>query len=184
MELLTELNRKNHKAFKIFFTDNYPSVVLFAVKYVEDTDAASDIAQECFIRLWYTDIVFGSLEKAKGFLYTTARNLALNQIKHRGVEHAYAERSGKETAVFFRNQVIEEETYALVYRAIDELSAQSRKIILLSLEGLSNQEIAEKLGISVNSVRKLKYNAYRKLKSLLKEHFYLALLLLKFHFFE
>ena len=43
--------------------------------------------------------------------------------------------------------------------------------------GLSNGEIAEKLGISVNSVRTLKQNAYKKLKGLLKEYFYFLFLL-------
>lgn len=184
MELITELNKKNRKVFKTFFTDNFPALVLFAGKYVENADMATDIAQECFIRLWCSDISFTSVEKLKGFLYTSARNMALNQLKHRGIENFYAQNSKKETEAFFRDQVIEEETYRLVHNAINRLSAQSRKIILLSLQGLSNTEIAEKLGISVNSVRKLKYNAYRKLRTLLKDHLYLALFLLKLKIFE
>jgi len=184
MELVSELNKKNRKAFKIFFTDYFSSLVMFAGKYVENADVAADIAQECFIRLWCTDIKFDSLARVRGFLYVTARNLALNQIKHKGVEHLYILRGEKESELFFRDQVLEEETYLLVHQAINQLSNQSRKIILLSLQGLSNQEIADKLDISVNSVRKLKYNAYRKLKNLLKNHFYLALLVLKLKFFE
>ncbi len=74
--------------------------------------------------------------------------------------------------------VVEEEVYAIIYKAIDELAPQSRKVILLSLQELSNGEIAEKLGISVNSVRTLKQNAYKKLKGLLKDYFYLLFLLI------
>lgn len=181
MELVAELNKKDHKAFKAFFTDNFPSLVLFTRKYVGDGDVAADIAQECFIRLWYSEVVFLSLEKIKGFLYTTARNLALNQIKHQDVVAAYAQREGQEADLFFRDNLIEEETYRLVHQAIDQLSPQTKHIILLTLQGLSNQEIADKLGISVNSVRKLKYNAYRKLKILLRDQLYGLLLLLKFN---
>lgn len=184
MEIVAELNKKNRKVFKAFFTDNFPSLVLFAGKYVENTDQATDIAQECFIRLWCADIPFSSVEKIKGFLYTTARNLALNQLKHHHVEQSYALYREKESESFFRDQVIEEETYRLVHNAINQLSAQSKKIILLSLQGLSNTEIATQLHISINTVRKLKYNAYRKLKNLLKNHLYLALILLKLKFFE
>lgn len=184
MELVIELNKKNRKAFKTFFTDNFPSLVLFAGKYVENVDLATDIAQECFIRLWCSDISFVSLEKIKGFLYTTARNMALNQLKHKGVENFYIQYSKKESEAFFRDQIIEEETYQLLYQAIRQLSSQTQKIILLSLQGLSNAEIADKLHISVNSVRKLKYNAYRKLRILLRDHFYLMILLLKLKIFE
>ena len=73
--------------------------------------------------------------------------------------------------------MIEEEVYSIVYKAIDELAPRSKKVILLSLQELSNGEIAEQLGISINSVRTLKQNAYKKLKGLLRDYFYLLFLL-------
>ncbi len=95
----------------------------------------------------------------------------------------YVKIQEKETDIFFRDQVIEEETYQLVHKAVNQLAEQSRKIIQLSLQGYSNQEIAEQLHISVNSVRTLKQNAYKKLRKILKEHFYLLPVVLKMDFF-
>ena len=60
-----------------------------------------------------------------------------------------------------------------IYKAVDALAPQSRRVILISLQELSNGEIAEELNISVNSVRTLKPNAYKKLKGLLKDYFYI-----------
>ena len=113
----------------------------------------------------------------KGFLYTTARNLALNELKHDAIVARYVQKGMLESEEYLRDNVIEEEVYAIIYKAIDELAPQSRKVILLSLQELSNGEIAEKLGISINSVRTLKQNAYKKLKGLLTDYFYLLFLL-------
>ena len=103
--------------------------------------------------------------------------MALNELKHDAIVARYVQKGMLESEEYLRDNVIEEEVYAIIYKAIDELAPQSRKVILLSLQELSNGEIAEKLGISVNSVRTLKQNAYKKLKGLLKEYFYFLFLL-------
>ena len=149
---------------------------MFADKYVKDMEVAADIAQECFIRLWREKLSFESEEKIKGFLYTSARNLALNELKHEAIVNRYVQKGIIESEEYFLDNVAEEEVYALVYKAIDELAPQSRKVILMSLQELSNGEIAEQLNISVNSVRTLKQNAYKKLKGLLRDYFYLLFL--------
>ena len=62
--------------------------------------------------------------------------------------------------------------------AIDTLPAQSGRIIKLSLEGKQNKEISENLGISVNTVKSLKYKAMDTLREVLKDYFYLLLVFL------
>ena len=174
MDIIAGINEKNNRVFKTFFEKNFSSIVMFADKYLDDMEVAADIAQECFIRLWHGDQTFESEDKVKGFLYTTARNLALNELKHDAIVARYVQKGMLESEEYLRDNVIEEEVYAIIYKAIDELAPQSRKVILLSLQELSN---GEKLGISINSVRTLKQNAYKKLKGLLKDYFYLLFLL-------
>ena len=128
-------------------------------------------------------LLYHYTEKVKGFLYTTARNLALNHIKHNQIVDEHLRLQEKDSVLFFRNQIIEEETYQLVHKAVEQLPKQSCKIIQLSLQGYSNQEIADQLNISINSVRTLKQSAYKKLRGILKEHFYLLPLMLKMNFF-
>ena len=176
MDIVIGINSKDQQVFKFFFEKNFSSVVMFADKYVKDMEVAADIAQECFIRLWREKLSFESEEKIKGFLYTSARNLALNELKHEAIVNRYVQKGMIESEEYFLDNVAEEEVYALVYKAIDELAPQSRKVILMSLQELSNGEIAEQLNISVNSVRTLKQNAYKKLKGLLRDYFYLLFL--------
>ena len=176
MDIIAGINEKNNRVFKTFFEKNFSSIVMFADKYLDDMEVAADIAQECFIRLWREKLSFESEEKIKGFLYTSARNLALNELKHEAIVNRYVQKGMIESEEYFLDNVAEEEVYALVYKAIDELAPQSRKVILMSLQELSNGEIAEQLNISVNSVRTLKQNAYKKLKGLLRDYFYLLFL--------
>lgn len=177
MDVLTGINNKDRQVFKAFFEGNFSSIVMFADKYLNDMEAAADVAQECFIRLWRGDMTFETEDKVRGFLYTMARNLALNKLKHDSIVSQYVERGMLESEEYLRDNVIEEEVYSMIYKAIDELAPQSKKVILLSLQELSNGEIAEQLGISINSVRTLKQNAYKKLKGLLRDYFYLLFLL-------
>lgn len=153
------------------FESSFLSLILFAEKYVRDREQATDIAQECFVRLWYGDLNFETEDKIKGFLYMTARNLALNKLRHNSVANRYVEMALLESDACFQENIMEEEISEIVYRAIDQLAGQSRKIILLSLQGYSNGEISRQLGISINTVNTLKQKAYKKLRSILKELF-------------
>lgn len=64
----------NHKdgiiVFKQFFESFYPSVCVFARKYLKDGDLTEDIAQEAFIEFWKKKEQFTDIKAIKGFIYT------------------------------------------------------------------------------------------------------------------
>ena len=70
---------------------------------------------------------------------------------------------------------------ATVREAVGKLSGRSREIAELSLQNKTNPEIAEALGISVNSVKSLKKEMYSKLRDMLEDEY---LVLLVAHFLE
>ena len=49
MDVLTGINGKDRLVFKAFFEGNFSSIVMFADKYLNDMEAAADVAQGCFI---------------------------------------------------------------------------------------------------------------------------------------
>jgi RNA polymerase sigma-70 factor (ECF subfamily) len=73
----------------------------------------------------------------------------------------------KESAI--ERMIIEEEYVRQIHLAINKLSDERRKIILLSMEGHGNKKIAQSLGISVNTLKTLKRKAYRFLREELKQ---------------
>ena len=74
--------------------------------------------------------------------------------------------------------LIEEEFFRQIHVTINNLTPERRKVILFTMEGLTNREIAEKVGVSVNTVKTLKIKAYRILRDELGMVVFLLLLLL------
>lgn len=160
--------------FKSFFLDYFNAVVRFAASYLSDESECQDIAQEAFIRLYQSWSSVGSEEQARSFLYIAARNLCVSRIRRCALEEQFvlAEREKarpEEADEEFYSEVTYQEMLRLLHKAIGELPPQSRRIILLGLEGKNNSEIADLLGISVNTVKTLKKGAYRSLRSTLGE---------------
>jgi RNA polymerase sigma-70 factor (ECF subfamily) len=170
------LIKRDIPAFKLFFESFYPSVCVFAQKYLKDIDLAEDLAQEAFIEFWKQKENFADLKAAKGFVYTVTRNKCFNFLKSKRLREEILNNQFS-SEVFFYELILEEETYRIVHQAVNKLAPQMRKIIWLSLEGNKNQEIADRLNISVNTVKTLKQNSYKELRTLLKDNVFVLLLL-------
>ena len=80
-------------------------------------------------------------------------------------------------STFFKD-VIRQETFRILHSAIDRLPNQTRQVILLSMEGNSNQEVGELLGVSINTVKTLKKNGYAILRETLSKEYLILLLIL------
>jgi len=168
--IIVDFNSGNKQAFEKFFNMFYKALCLFAGKYVYDDALAEDIVQEVFITLWKKWSNFKNLTSVKTFLYEAVRNKSLNYIKHIDVRKRFRESQIREmeSEHYFVNHLLEEETHRILYEEINKLPTQCCKILLLSLEGLKNQEIAEDLSVSINTVKTQKKIAYKHLRLNLK----------------
>ena len=124
-----------------------------------------DKVQEAFVTLW-NNCKKVPPEKAKSFLFTTANNLMLNEVKHQKVvlRHQQVKPKGytNETPEF----LMEESQFMDKYQAaLAKLTEAQRVAFLLNkAEGKRHKEIAEMLGISRKAVEKRIYGALEKLR--------------------
>ena len=149
----------------------YPSMCVVAFNFVKDRDSAEDIVQEAFIKLCENkDEEFKHERALRAYLYVIVRNTALTflQTKKRFNNDDGTLEISEETDFF--KSILQEETHLLIREAISQLAPRNQKIIELSLEGLSNLEIAQELDISVNTVKTLKKRAYKFLREKLAQH--------------
>ncbi|MEG1563515.1 MAG: RNA polymerase sigma-70 factor [Bacteroides sp.] len=168
------------KEFRNIFNQYYVALCLFANRYTTDENVSADIVQDCFAKLWQIRTDFFYLHQVKSFLYTAVHNKALNELEHSKIVNEYAQALiEKKSDSFFSDTVLEEETYRIVAEAIGKLPEQMKAIMRLSLEGDKNQEIAEKLNVSPETVHTLKKIAYKKLRVYLKDYYYLLFLLIQ-----
>ena len=175
--IIADIKRGNKNAFKKLFDDYFPILCVFSFHYVEDKEVCKDIVQESFLSYWERKENFDDLLKVKSFLYTVTRNKCLNYLKHELID--IPDFTGQEEFDNgFEAEIIEQETFRIVRKAVEELPTQMRNIILYSMKGLKNNEIADKLQISEGTVHKLKKIAYRKLRESLKGINYILCLFL------
>lgn len=138
--------------------------------------------QEAFVALLEQGCTFDNEYMAKGFLYKTLRNKCLNHLRHEQIRSRYAEmqaahykreRSEKKSEEFFIDAIMREESSLIISQAIEGLPEMGRQVLNMSVEGLSNQEIADVLGISINTVRTHKSRAYKVLRIVLSNQWML-----------
>lgn len=165
-KILVERLRENDRtAFEALFKKYYPSFCLVAYRYVEDKDAAKDIAQDVFIKFWDKRNEYEDIPSVKTFLYVLVKNASLNYIRSQKIKDKHLSAIEREGELFFHQVAIPEETFRQLEATIEKLPPQSANIMRLVMQGYSNMEIAEQLGVSVNTVKTLKYNAVKNLRN-------------------
>lgn len=174
---LPETVQLDEQGLHDIFQRYYAPLCLFAYQFTDDREQAADLTQEAFIKLWELRTNFSYLHQVRSFLYLTVRNRALNELEHRRVVEEYAANYQlKASEVFFEETLIEQETYRILTEAIDSLPTRMREVMRLALRGKKNAEIADQLECSIENVRSLRQQAYKRLRFLLKDYYYSLLL--------
>lgn len=168
-QLLADFLEGKEKAFTFIFHRYYGRICLFAIQFVAETKEAQDIAEESFIRLWQGKRAYQNLQHLKGSLYQTARRLGLNYQTARDRRtlrnHQYTTQqpSFEESQL---HEIVYAETMAELYRALDSLPPKAQEIIKLTyLEGMSNQEVADKMRLSLQTVKNQKLRGIALLRN-------------------
>jgi len=152
------------ESFQHLYKDYYDSLVSFAESYVVRRDVAEDIVQEVFVGLWEKKPHFLSKVALNTYLYTSVKNSALDFLKHQEVENRYAEHFLSASKENRWEAKLDEEMLNLLFQGIDRLPGRCREIFLMHLDGLSNEEIARQLGLSILTVKTQKKKAMRVLR--------------------
>jgi len=158
----------------------YPTLCYFANKYIKNIEVAKDIAQEVFIKIWEDKIQFDSPEKIKSFLYVSVKNKSLDYLKsgqNRFIDRGEMPNPELASDNHFLREVMITETTRMIESAINSLPERCAQIIKLSIKEYSNEQIAEKLSLSINTIKTQKRIAYKKLRSILSDIFSFLLFL-------
>lgn len=171
------ITKGDKKEFQKLFELYFKAIASFAEKFIGSEAHAADIAQDAFIKYWQKRKNFFHINQVKSFLYTTARNACLNAIEHNKVVRNHFEREKLKSELYFNLSIIEEESYQLLFDAIEQLPDRTKEIIHLALEGKKNKEISDKLNISNETTRSHKKLAYKRLREILNPHYFALLCL-------
>ncbi|HVK47813.1 MAG TPA: RNA polymerase sigma-70 factor [Pseudobacter sp.] len=172
------------RAVSSLFQLLYRPLVYFATGIIQHREEAEDIVVECFEKVMVKRKDFESLPNIRSFLYVATRNACYNYLRSLKVdarsqqELQYLHDPVGEARDYGR---IESEVLHSILTEIEELPNQCRQIFkLLYFQQLDTREIADRMGLSIKTVRNQKARAIQLLQNrLLRKGLMPAVLLLQ-----
>lgn len=162
------MKRLDRDNFESFILDNSILFHYFARKYISNQHVIEDILQDCYVKLW--DIIDHAehIGNAKLYMFGMIKNACLNSNK-KGVRvllvDSYDEDTSSDGSII--QEIFDSEASTMIARAINSLPKKYARIMVLSLKGYKNAQIATILNLSEDSVKSQKKRAMKKLSTLM-----------------
>jgi RNA polymerase sigma-70 factor (ECF subfamily) len=164
----------DRQAFTALYTRHLDALYQYILLFTGNPQEAEEIVQDVFVRIWERRALLGEIGSFKAYVFRAAKNQLINFLKREQVRLRVAGNlqaaapDDNVNASGTREQVDYRGTRALLGQAIRELPKRRKEIFLLSTEeGLSLDEIAVRLGISKNVVKKQLYEGYAAVREYL-----------------
>src|SRR5690606_17019450 len=131
----------------------------FVLRYIKLESEAEEIVQEVFVIIWESRNKIDVYSSFESYLFTIAYNATISQFRKKASEKKYLEHLRSIQQVENAPDLIDEiqfnELNERVHSLLNEITPRQREIFRLSREqGLTHDEIAQKLGISTTTVKK------------------------------
>ena len=155
-ELLEKLKEGDTFAFEVLFYKYRNKIKGFATRLVPTQIDPDEIVQEVFVKIWLKKESIDPEKNFQSYLFSIAKNLVLDHLKSAVNRKLYF------VEEHFQQDLISEEDAEIQFSAdteermlslIQQIPERRREIFCLSrFDGLSYKQIAEKLGITENTV--------------------------------
>ncbi len=157
--VIVGLKNRDEGLFKELFEKLYPELVVYANQYLFDSQYSEDIVQEVFVWLWEKADKMDIKTNLKSYLYAMVRNRCLNALK--SIKITDSSKTLESHATFVTDHSTDwypddekQELYEQVLKVIDNFPDKMRTIVKLRfLNNYRCNEIADELGVSVNTVK-------------------------------
>lgn len=176
--LVPLLTKGDREAYTEIYNRYHGLLYVFAYTRLKDREEAKDIVQELFLKLWHNHTSIKISGRLSVYLYTAVRNRVINSIARRHVAFRYLD-----SFISYADQVEcqpadylarHNNLQAFVRQEIEKLQPRMREVFELSRQTtLTRREIAEKLGVSEETVKSHMHSALRILKARLGNLFFL-----------
>ena len=176
-----KIRQKDIKAFESYYKEHYKSFYLMACKYLKDSILAEEVVNDVFMKIWEDGDKITIQISLKSYLYKAIINRSINllqKIKNEAllrIDLNLVHDEGYEL-----KQMEENELKIKLYAAIDQLPEQCKKVFQMSrFEELKQQEIADKLGISIKTVKNHITHALKEISKSVGNFMILTVLIIK-----
>lgn len=155
--LILRLIGGDEDAFCELYATYKNRLIYFAMRFLKSREYAEDIFQDAFTVVWQSRCFINPDASFSSYLYTIMRNRILNQLRNAANEEKLKESILSQALDYTedtKREVMLNDLKSLISHALQQLTPRQREIFEMSREAqLSHKEIADKLGISVNTVQ-------------------------------
>lgn len=173
-DLFNKVALGDEKAFKTIFDSYWPQVYGTSLHLTKKPELARDLSQDIFVKLWENREKLAGIANPSSYLYTLSRNLVIDTLRKKVfnasnidflVEYFHTENDSPQEKAEYR------ELDQLLKRAVDSLQGNLKEVFTLSrYEGLTHEQIAARLGISIVSSKTYIVRALRQIRIFMEEH--------------
>lgn len=179
--LLVQISDGNIKAFETFYKMYHFRMFMYARKFINDKEVIQDLLQDFFSGFWENRASINMRQLPETYFFRCIHNKCVDYLRTSCVRHDFIDLSDLRLNEIKSNYYLDEanpfssifvsEIESIVDKLIEELPDQCRLVFELSRKkGLSNQEIADHLNISVRTVESHVYKVLKLLKRSLSEY--------------
>ena len=155
--LILRLIGGDEDAFCELYATYKNRLLYFAMRFLKSREYAEDVFQDAFTVVWQSRRFINPDASFSSYLYTIMRNRILNQLRNAANEEKLKESILSQALDYTedtKREVMLNDLKSLISHALQQLTPRQREIFEMSREAqLSHKEIADKLGISINTVQ-------------------------------
>ncbi len=155
--LILRLIEGDEDAFCELYVTYKNRLIYFAMRFLKSREYAEDVFQDAFTVVWQSRRFINPDASFSSYLYTIMRNRILNQLRNAANEEKLKESILSQALDYTedtKREVMLNDLKSLISHALQQLTPRQREIFEMSREAqLSHKEIADKLGISINTVQ-------------------------------
>lgn len=164
--LLSRLKQGDEKALKEVVDKYYNQLCVYSVQYTDILEVAEDIVQDFIIRLWEKKLYLTVNNNLRNFLFNSIRNASVDYLrKHSPYRFVEIEENAYITDFDFNETEIEEQVRRLKHY-LKQLTPQEYRVLMeIVVHNKKYKEVAEELGLSVNTIKSHLSRALKYLRS-------------------
>ena len=172
--LVLRLIEGDEDAFCELYAAYKNRLIYFAMRFLKSREYAEDIFQDAFAVVWQGRRFINLDASFSAYLYTIVRNRILNQLRDLSNQDKLREQILSQAVNYTnetKDEIIANDLRQFISRALQQLTPRQREIFQMSRERqMSHREIAEVLGISVNTVQESISISLRTLRTYLEKN--------------
>ncbi len=174
ISLIRQLKLGNQLAFTNLYKMYAAQTFALSFKYLCNKELAEDAVQNLFMKIWLNREKLEEGRPINYFLFTVLKNDLLNILRDSKSNIFVLDDclemlnylDGEDTDA----QEFDQEQVEMMHSAVEQLSPQRKKIFSMKISGkYSNQEIAEKLNLSINTIKFQYSQSLKQIKKLVRE---------------